>query len=233
MIDREIFSSAFLNADCMEVMKNYPDNFFDLAIVDPVWKPTGGGYTTGKYSGTKMSQNSMAYERDYHVSLWQQKKTGKAYFDELFRVSKNQIIWGANYFSEEIGRNSQGWIVWNKNNGTTKFADCELAYTSFNIATRMFTYTWNGMIQEDMQNKEERIHPTQKPVALYRWILERYAKPGDIILDTHVGSASSLIACHQTGHRYLGTEIDEVYYEQAKKRLEAEEAQTTIYDFIK
>lgn len=179
-----------------------------------------------------MSQNSMAYERDYHVSLWQQEKTGKAYFDELFRVSKNQIIWGANYFSEEIGRNSQGWIVWNKNNGATKYADCELAYTSFNIATRMFTYTWNGMIQEDMQNKEERIHPTQKPVALYRWILERYAKPGDIILDTHVGSASSLIACHQTGHRYLGTEIDEVYYEQAKKRLEADEAQTTIYDFI-
>lgn len=175
----------------------------------------------------------MAFERNYHVSLWQQEKTGKAYFDELFRVSKNQIIWGANYFSEEIGRNSQGWIVWNKNNGATKYADCELAYTSFNIATRMFTYTWNGMIQEDMQNKEERIHPTQKPVALYRWILERYAKPGDIILDTHVGSASSLIACHQTGHRYLGCEIDEVYYEQAKKRLEAEEAQTTIYDFIK
>ena len=105
-------------------------------------------------------------------------------------------------------------------------AMAEYAWTSFNDNAKIFECAPQG-------GTEQRFHPTQKPVALYRWILERYAKPGDIILDTHVGSASSLIACHQTGHRYLGTEIDEVYYEQAKKRLEAEEAQTTIYDFIK
>lgn len=110
------------------------------------------------------------------------------------------------------------------------FADGELAWTSFNRATRFFRWMWNGMIQEDMKNKEFRIHPTQKPVALYEWILRNYSKPDDIILDTHVGSASSLIACHKTGHKYVGFELDPVYYRDAKKRLEAETAQITLWN---
>ena len=122
--------------------------------------------------------------------------------------------------------------MWDKQKaeGVT-FADCELAWTSFDKAARIFRFKWNGMLQGNMKEKEFRIHPTQKPVALYEWILTNYAKPGDIILDTHVGSASSLIACHNTNHKYVGFEIDPEYYRMAKKRLDAEEAQQTIWNF--
>jgi site-specific DNA-methyltransferase (adenine-specific) len=128
---------------------------------------------------------------------------------------------------------SQGWIVWDKQHTEgLSFADAELAWTSFDKATRIFRFLWNGMLQGDMKNKETRIHPTQKPVRLYEWILSNYAKPEDIILDTHVGSASSLIACHNTKHKFVGFELDPIYFEQAKERLEAEMAQTNIFDFI-
>ena len=110
------------------------------------------------------------------------------------------------------------------------FADCELAWTDYKSSARIFEYKWNGMLQEDMKNKEYRIHPTQKPVRLYEWILNNYAKPDDIILDTHTGSASSLIACHNTHHKFVGFEIDEEFYRQAKERLEIEQAQMTIFD---
>lgn len=140
---------------------------------------------------------------------------------------------GGNYFVSCIRRDSQGWIVWDKRHPEgVMFADCELAFTSFDVATRIFRFMWNGMFQENMKDKERRIHPTQKPVALYKWILNKYAKPNDIILDTHVGSASSLIACRETGHKYVGFEIDEEYYTLARKRLDASEAQMNIYDFL-
>ena len=112
------------------------------------------------------------------------------------------------------------------------FADVELAYTSFNKASRIFHFAWNGMLQGDMKNKEYKIHPTQKPIALYEWLLNRYAKDGDIILDTHVGSASSLIACRNTNHKYVGFEIDEEYYRKAKKRLDQASAQMNIFDLL-
>ena len=126
---------------------------------------------------------------------------------------------------------SQGWIVWDKEHPEgVGYADCELAYTSFNVATRIFRFMWNGMLQGDMKNKELKIHPTQKPVALYKWLLNKYAKPSDIILDTHVGSASSLIACYETNHKYVGFEIDKDYYRQAKERLDRAEAQMILLD---
>lgn len=124
-------------------------------------------------------------------------------------------------------------IVWDKGRRNLDQADCEIAWTSLPGQSRIFNYKWNGMLQEDMKNKEHRYHPAQKPVALYEWLLNRFAKPGDIILDTHVGSASSLIACHNTHHKYVGFEIDEYYYNMAKKRLDAAEAQMNIYDFLK
>ena len=156
----------------------------------------------------------------------------KEYFDELMRVSKNQIIFGANHFISKIPFDSSCWIVWDKDNGENDFADCELAWTSFNSAVRRFKYRWQGMLQQNMKHKESRIHPTQKPVALYEWILSRYAKDGDIILDTHVGSASSLIACYNTNHKFVGFELDKYYYELSKKRLDAAMAQMRITDFI-
>lgn len=146
------------------------------------------------------------------------------YFNELKRVSKHQIIWGGNYFLDHLNA-TKGMIVWDKGRRGLKFADCEIAWTNIDEPCRIYAYLWDGMRQEDMKNKEHRIHPTQKPVALYKWLLRCYAKQGDKILDTHVGSASSLIACYDLGFDYVGFEIDEEYYRQATKRLEEEKAQ--------
>ena len=217
---------SFINGDCMEYMKDFPDDYFDLAIVDPVY----GDVTQGGYMKNLDSTTKLARPIQYHLSLWQQQKTGDDYFKELLRVSKNQIIWGGNYFTSKL-YDTQCWIVWDKQR-TGGFADFEIAWTSFNQASRMFRFMWNGMLQQDMKNKEQRIHPTQKPVALYKWLIDKFANPGDTILDTHVGSASSLIACHQTGHKYIGFEIDTEYYRQAKERLENETAQTNMFEMF-
>ena len=139
---------------------------------------------------------------------------------------------GGNYFASMLF-DSQCWIAWDKNKPEgVGYADVELAWTSFNLASRMFHFTWNGMLQGNMKHKEAKIHPTQKPVALYEWLINKFANENDIILDTHVGSASSLIACHRTRHKFVGFEIDETYYKEAKARLDAEMAQTTIFDFL-
>lgn len=205
----------FLNMDCMEGMKQYPDKYFDLAIVDPPY----GGVTQGGYMTNQMGGGVAKNRNDYHLSIWQCDKPNKDYFQELQRVSKNQIIWGGNYYSSLLS-DSQCWIVWDKEKPEgVSFADVELAWTSFNLASRMFRFAWNGMIQGDMKHKETKIHPTQKPVALYKWLLTKYAKPGDIILDTHVGSASSLIACEELGFDYVGFEIDPEYYQNATQRI--------------
>lgn len=153
------------------------------------------------------------------------------YFIELRRVAKHCIIFGGNYFLDNLGA-TECLIVWDKRRRGLNFADCEIAWTSFKQPCRIYEFKWNGMLQEDMRNKEYRIHPTQKPVQLYKWLLERFAKPDDIILDTHVGSASSLIACHKTKHKYVGFELSKTYYELASKRLAQETAQMDIFDYL-
>lgn len=215
--------------DCMIGMKKYPDKYFDLAIVDPIYGDvTVGGYMT--HGKGRMSKNSLADEKGYHSAIWKQEKTGADYFAELFRVSKNQIVWGGNYFVEEIGKDSQCWIVWDKKKPKgVKYADFEIAWTSFNKASRIFRFYWNGMLQEDMKNKEERIHPTQKPVALYEWLLNNYAKEGDKILDTHVGSGSSRIAAYNLGYDFIGYEIDPVYWEAQEKRFKEHAQQINLF----
>lgn len=209
----------FYNMDCMEGMKDYHDNFFDLAIVDP---PYGIGVGTMAYtSGAERVGKAKAKRKDYRHNEWDY-KPDKGYFEELFRVSKKQIIWGGNYFTDILPP-SKTFIVWDKrcqDTMTNDFADCEQAWCSNGMGVaRMFRYLWNGMLQGDMKNKEERFHPTQKPVALYKWILSHYAKEGDIILDTHVGSASSLIACEEMNFDYVGFEIDKEYYDLSQKRI--------------
>lgn len=214
--------------DCMKGMQQIPDNYIDLAIVDPPY----GGVTQGGYMNNKCSGGVAKYRNDYHLALWQYKKPDKTYFNELMRVSKNQIIWGGNYYATLLN-DSQCWVVWDKEKPEgVSYADIELAWTSFNLASRIFHYTWNGMLQGDMKNKEYKIHPTQKPVQLYKWLINKFANPNDIILDTHVGSASSLIACRETGHKYIGFEIDKVYFDLANKRLKEHEAQMNIFDFM-
>ena len=211
------------NMDCMEGMKQFPDKYFDLAIVDPP-------YGIGESGDKNHTRGKLAKAKNYKAFAGNDKEPPPAeYFTELFRVSKNQIIWGANHFISRMPFDSSCWIVWDKMNGESDFADCELAWTSFSKAVRQFTFRWAGMLQGNMANKETRIHPTQKPVALYEWLLTNYAKPGDKILDTHVGSASSLIACHRMGFEYIGFEIDKDYWNKATERLEAEKAQTRLF----
>lgn len=215
---------TFENRDCMEAMREFPDKYFDLAIVDPVY----GGVSQGGYMNNNHGQligTGKARSKGYHAALWNQPKTGPEYFKELFRVSKNQVVWGGNYFADNLYP-SQCWIVWDKEHPETiSFADCELAWTSFDSAARIFRFKWNGMLQGDMRNKEERSHPAQKPVALYKWLLDKFAHPGDKILDTHVGSGSSLIACCDRNFDVWGYEIDPIYYANASVRLRDEMAQ--------
>jgi len=209
------------NEDCMKLMAGYPDGHFDLACVDP---PYGIGESGGSNNsrGTKRHPATQFKEKE-----WDKKTPSQLYFDEVCRVSENQIIFGANYMIDKIKKPSMGWIVWDKQM-TGDFSDCELAYTSFNRALRKFTFAWNGMLQGDMKNKESRIHPTQKPVKLYDWILRNYAKTGDIILDTHMGSGSSAIACHYAGHHLTACELDEDYYKAACERIQRDTAQTSF-----
>ena len=211
------------NEDNMELMARYPDKYFDLAIVDPVFgeQVTQGGYMSN--SSSKIAKN-----KNYNNALWKQPKTKKDYFIELFRISKNQIIWGGNYFVQEINKNSSCWIIWNKINGENHFADGELAWTSFKSAVRIFNFKWQGMLQQDMKNKEIRIHPTQKPVALYKWLLNKYAKQGDKILDTHLGSGSIAIACHDYGFELTACELDKEYFDKAIKRIKNHVAQLKL-----
>lgn len=217
---------GYYNMDCMDGMKEFPDKYFDLAVIDPP-------YGIGENGSKNKSRGKIAKAKDYKTFAGKDAAPpDNKFFKELFRISKNQIIFGANHFISRIPFDSSCWIVWDKNNGNSDFADCELAWTSFKSAVRKFKYTWQGMLQEDMKNKEFMIHPTQKPVALYRWIFEKYAEKGMKILDTHVGSASSLIAAHDAGLQYVGFELDKYYYDVSKKRLEEHTAQMRIEDFL-
>ena len=215
-------SVELLHIDCMEYMATQPDKSFDLAIVDP---PYGIGICGATYAG------KLAQPKDYKPFFGGDKEPPTAeYISELRRVSKNQIIWGANHFMQNIATGSPCWIVWDKMNGASDFADCELAYTSFKTAVRMFRFRWHGMLQGDIKNKEVRIHPTQKPVKLYAWLLENYAQPGQRILDTHLGSGSSAIAAHYFGCDFVGCELDEDYFKAAKARFEKETRQLSMFD---
>jgi site-specific DNA-methyltransferase (adenine-specific) len=211
------------NEDNMELMQRYEDNYFDLAIVDPP-------YGIGESSNDNKSRSKLGKSKDYGNKNWDDNAPNKEYFKELKRVSKNVIIWGANHFIENIpSANSSCWIVWNKENGENDFADCELAYCSFKSAVRKIDLRWHGMLQHDMKNKEIRIHPTQKPVKLYEWLLMKYAKEGDKILDTHLGSGSIAIACHNLKFDLTACELDTEYYNATMKRLKQHQQQLTMF----
>ena len=209
------------NADCMEVMKTFKDKQFSLAIVDP---PYGIGMDKTHFK----TKSSNSKPTDYNAKDWDSAIPNKEYFAELMRVSKNQIIWGGNYFVENL-TNSSCWVVWDKDNGDSIHADCELAWTSFKTGVRKIKWLWHGMRQQNMKNKEKRIHPTQKPVQLYKWLLQNYAKDGDTILDTHFGSLSIGIACHDMKFDLTAIELDKDYYEQGKQRLINHQRQLTIF----
>ena len=204
----------YFNEDCMVGMARYPDKHFDLAIIDP------------PYRNQSENQPTKDMRRNGKIEVFGD-KPDKTYFDELFRVSKNQIIWGANNFTLP---NYKGFVIWKKLTISEAFtmSMAELAYISEGLGTvsKIFECAPQGTASDP------RIHPTQKPVALYKWLLTNYAKEGDLILDTHVGSASSLIACHELGFDAVGFEIDPDYYKASKERLEVVQKQVTLSDWM-
>ena len=204
------------NEDNMELMARYPDKYFSLAIIDP---PYGIDKDGGKIGG-----DNCGNAKNYTKKDWDKTPPPQEYFNELLRVSKHQIIFGANHFISRIPFDSSCWIVWDKDN-TGNFADCELAWTSFDTAVRKFQWRWNGMLQQNMKNKELRFHPTQKPIALYAWILKNYAKQGDKIIDTHFGSGSIACAVHKANSidkmdlSLVACELDKDYFESSIQRV--------------
>lgn len=227
---REVIGSTeiFLG-DCMDLMRQYPEKHFDLAVTDPPYfdGPNRSGYYGKGYS-------SLGVQRaKYYADIKSWAVPEAEYFAELQRVSKHQIIWGANHFCDRFSSASPSWIVWDKQNGASTFADAELAYCSMDCAVRIFRYVWNGMHQGqyggNKRLNEPRIHPTQKPVALYEWILDNYAKAGQRILDTHLGSGSSAIAALNRGFEFVGMELDEDHFSSACERMKSHQRQPQLF----
>ena len=204
-----------INADCMEVMKDFKDNEFDLAIVDP------------PYNIVSQQKRGIGSRIDVtgKMNVWNNKKPSKLYFKELFRVSKAHIIWGANNFTLP---ETEYFIVWDKMQTVDNFASAEYAWTNCRKPAKVFRYSIHR-VMSDRKSENGKIHPTQKPVKLYEWILENYAKEGDKILDTHLGSGSIAIACHYAGYDLTGIEIDKEYFESAKYRIDLMTKQKTLF----
>ena len=213
-----MLESGFYNLDCMNGMAQFPDKFFELAIVDPPYSELcnlhGGHKSDSKYGWRGLWASNKHHE-------WNVRPPAE-YFSELIRVSKNQIIWGGNYMTDSLYP-SMGWVIWDKGQRDFSLADGEMAWTSFNKAMRIWDYSRAKNLSE------KRIHPTQKPVALYKWILKNYAKEGDTILDTHLGSGSSAIAAHDGGFEFTGIELDEEYYNAAKERIVMHQRQLNLF----
>jgi len=205
---------GFYNMDCMKGMAQFPDKYFDLGIVDPPYGIHDKITNNNKLKISKGNKFAIRYDQ----KVWDKKRPDKKYFIELFRISKNQIICGANYFVEYLPV-SRGWIFWNKLGDNLTVVNNELIFTSFDVSIKQFTRCHG--LDKGFMRKDKPIHPTEKPIALYRWTLQNYAKPGWKLLDTHVGSASSLIAFEWEGFfDYVGFELDKDYYHDAKNRLE-------------
>jgi site-specific DNA-methyltransferase (adenine-specific) len=204
------------NEDNMVLMARYPDKYFDLAIVDPPYGIDLANMNMGIGSSPKASK---AKNRKWKAKNWDNSIPNDEYFEELFRVSKNQIIWGGNYFNLGI---CNKFIIWDKEvpEGLS-FSDCEYAWTSFSGANKIFRYS-------AYLNKSEKFHPTQKPPQLYKWLLDKYAKQGDKILDTHLGSGSIAIACHDYGFDLTACELDKEYFDKAIKRINNHVAQLKL-----
>lgn len=228
--------------NCMDGMKEFPDKYFDIAIVDPEQgRKEHGGKNRSGYVKQKNGSKIFVKDGQYINRGWDYEPAGKEYFDELIRVSKHQIIWGVNYFDYPL---TGGRIIWDKCNGGSDQSDAEIAYNSLTNRVDIFRYMWRGMFQGksisegtvQQGNKklnEKRIHPTQKPVNLYRWILQKYEIPKEWkVLDSHVGSASSLIAFDEAGLQFVGFEKDEYMYRISSERYRQETAQIRLFDFI-
>ena len=212
------------NEDNMQLMARYPDNFFELAIVDPPY-----GLDFSKYNRVSKKSNGDRYiSNDYKKGDWDNSIPTDKYFKELKRVSKNQIIWGANYFPQLWINGCKGFIFWNKGNPVPNFADGELAYTSFNKVAKQFDFRYYGNL-EGNTSASKKHHPTQKPIQLYNFLLDNYANEGDKILDTHLGSGSIAIACYERGFQLTACELDKEYFNASIKRIKENTIQKSLF----
>jgi len=222
--------------DCLDLMREMPDKGVDLVLTDPpygIGESNEKNLSRGKPFGSKRDRpgsSRVAGAKNYGSFEWDASRVSREYISEIRRVSENQIIFGGNYYADLLDPSSC-WLVWDKDN-SGDFADCELAWTSFKTAVRKFKWRWNGMLQEDMRHKEERIHPTQKPVPLFLQILEKYSKPGDLVLDPFLGSGTTAIACLRTGRHFIGIEKHEPYFIMAQERIDKERAQVRLFDAL-
>ena len=214
--------------DCLDLMREIPDKSVDLVLTDP---PYGIGASTASFMrcGQQHGAAKAVSGLNYDPAEWDVSTPPDGTFEEIRRVSRNQIVFGGNYFALPP---SSCWLVWDKDNGSNGYADCELAWTSFKTAVRKFKWRWQGMLQEDMRHKEERFHPTQKPVPLFVWILERYSKPGDLVLDPFLGSGTTAIACLRTGRHFIGIEKHEPYFIKAQERIDKERQQVRLIPYF-
>lgn len=224
------------------LMSRYPDNYFDIAIVDPPYfsgpeKRKYYGNSTGNSFHSKTGVKQKIKRVEYSTSDWSEQIPDVKFLNELIRVSKHQIIFGINYF--EFGDYHPGRIVWDKVNNEYSFSDCEIALCTKHESVRLVRYMWNGMMQGesihnptkqigDKRNNEKRIHPTQKPVKLYEYLLDRYTNEGDKVLDTHLGSGSIAIACHNLNRQLVASELDDEYFKSAVRRIELHISQSRL-----
>lgn len=220
---------VFFQGDCMEGMATFPDKYFDIAIVDPPYGigQSGGAYANSARGSARGFSGAVIHKR----KEWDKATPDQSYFDELFRISKNQIIWGGNHFTDKIPV-SRGWAIWYKNvsQNSRMHSDCELAWTSFDMRARLFVHDYIGIgYINGKAIHGEKIHPTQKPVQLYRWLISQYCPDALKIFDSHVGSASSLIAYEDAGLEYVGYELDADYYKAAVQRIKDHKSQLTMF----
>ena len=209
-----------IQGDCLEYLKSLDDNSIDVVVTDPP-------YGIGEAAGKNKSRGKLAISQDYGNKDWDDKRPSNEIFKEMLRVSKNQVIFGGNYFSDLLPPSSC-WLVWDKVNGKSDFADCELAWTSYKTAVRYFKYRWSGMLQGNMSKKEKRVHPTQKPLPLMEWVIKNYTKEGDKILDPFMGSGTTGVACVNFNREFIGVEKEEQFFSAAQKRISSAEAQITF-----
>lgn len=213
---------TIIHADCLDVLSQLPSKSVALILADPP-------YGIGEAAGKNKSRGCIAKARDYGNLSWDNSPPPADFFAAIKRVGQNQIVWGGNYFAEHLG-NSPCWLVWDKDNGATDFADCELAWTSFPSAVRRLVWRWQGMLQQQMGAlKELRYHPTQKPVPLYKWCISKYTKPGDIVLDPMCGSGTAALACHALGRHFICIERELEYVNVARNRLDELRAQGDLF----
>lgn len=227
MININEITNKIINADCLDILKEMPDKCIDLVLTDP---PYGINAASKNFlrQGKQTGKSKCVSGINYKSSNWDNNIPNKQIFNEIRRVSKNQIIFGGNYFVNFLN-NSSCWLVWDKVTGDNLYADCELAYTSFKTAVRKYTYLWKGMLQENMKNKDIRIHPTQKPLKLFEMILQDYSNENDLILDCFSGSGTTAVASHNLKRNFICIEKDYDYWEASVERLKNAQAQLKLF----